>query len=59
MTRYTCGDDLSRFVFGKKNVQSGEPEVPSHDKQVGKDLEKLLRDTHVDGDVKNSVWYNF
>lgn len=57
MTRYARSNDLSGLAFGQKYVQSGKPEVPCHDKKVGKHLEKLLRDTHADGNVEDSVLY--
>jgi hypothetical protein len=55
VARYAGSNDLSGLVFGQKDVQSGKPEVPCHDKKVGKHLEKLLGDTHADGDVEDSV----
>lgn len=37
---------MSSLMLGKHEVENGETKIPSHDKQVNKDLLELLRETH-------------
>ena len=58
VARYASSNDASRLVFGEKDVQSCKPEVPCRYKEVGEYFEELLRDSHCNGGVDDSVVHN-